>query len=129
MTKMYKAEIQGLGQNQFVPAGVWLTQEELDLVLERQYDDTKCGKVVNLGGKFFRPQDFRGVIETKKLPELLQDNGPLVDSDLLESLAKSGHLGEVVKNCPVGYKKFVDGLVESGKYLLSEGNEQVRRIG
>ena len=121
MVKMYKAEIQGLGKNPFVSAGVWLTRKELDSILERQYDDTVSDKVVNLGGRYFKPKDFRGVVEEKELAELARSGSPLFDSKLIESLAKMGYLGEIVKNCPTGYRRFVSELVESGRYKIESG--------
>ncbi len=126
--KMYKAEIQGLGQNEFVQAGVWLTEEELNEVVERQYDESKNDKIMRAGGRFFRPKDFRGVIEEKTLKELAESGSPLFDSKLIESLAKAGYLSEVKKVCPSGYRTFVDKLVESGKYRLDSG-EQRKEIG
>lgn len=124
MVKMYKAKIRGVGFNEFVEPGVWLTKDELDLVVERQYNEKLCSKVVNLGGKYFKPEDFECVIQEKTLRELLKSDSPLVDSALLESLAKAGYLGEVIENCPPGYRKFVNRLAESGQYKISSGEEE-----
>jgi len=123
MTQMVKAKIKGLGQNEFVEPGVWLTEEELDIVLERQFDDNYCDKIVHLGGKYFKPRDFDGVIGEMSLSELAKTGSPLFDSKLIESLAKSGHLKEIADNCPPGYRTYVAKLVESGRYKL-EGGEQ-----
>lgn len=124
MIRMYKADIKGLGQNEFVPAGVWLTKKELDIVLERQYDDKKRNRVVHLGGRYFKPEDFRGVIDEKELSDLAKSGSPLFDSRLIESLAEQGYLAEIDKNCPDGYRIFVNKLVRSGQYQLKEGNEK-----
>lgn len=124
MTKVYKVEIKGMGNNEFVPPGVWLTRDELDRLLEQQYDNDMCDRVVCLGGKYFRPRDFRNVIEVKELAEVLESDSPLVDSEFIESLAVNGYLEEVVDNCPVGYKNFVQKLVESGKYQLGTGDKR-----
>ena len=128
MTKMFKAKIQGLKNSDFVESGVWLTEEELELVLQRQYDDNKCDKIVHLGGTYFKPQDFRGVMDEKSLRELAQTDSPLFNSRLIESLAKSGHLGELVEIAPRGYNKLISNLVNSGKYQISSGG-QVNKDG
>ena len=92
---MYKAKIKGIGFNEFGESGVWLTKEELDLIVERQYDEKLHNKVVNVGGKFFKPEDFDGVLQEKTLKELIESGSPLVDSALLEFLAKLGYLEEL----------------------------------
>ncbi len=124
MTKMYKAKIKGIGFNEFVESGVWLTKEELDLVVERQYDEKLHNKIVNLGGKFFKPEDFDGVLQEKTLKELIKSGSPLVDSALLESLAKSGYLGELSQIDCGGYNGFVKKLVDSGQYKLEKGKKE-----
>lgn len=121
--RMYKARIRGM-TNEYVEPGVWLTKEELDLVIERQYDEKLHNKVVNLGGKFFKPDDFEGVIRERELSELIEMSSPLVDKALLESLAKSGHLAELVKLDCRGYNKFVRQLAESGQYKIESGEKE-----
>ena len=121
--KMYKARVKGM-TNQYVEPGVWLTKKELDLVIERQYDEKLHNKVVNLGGKYFKPDDFEGVIGERILAELMEIGSPLVDSALLESLAKSGYLSELVKIDCRGYNRFVKQLAESGQYELESGRKE-----
>ena len=124
MVKMFKIRIKGLKNNAFVEPGVWVTEKELNLLMDRQYDEKMFDKVINLGGRFFKPRDFEGVIEEKTLSELCKDGSPLFDGKSIESLAKAGYLGEIVENCPLGYRQLVDKLVASGQYQLESGEEE-----
>ena len=124
MVKMFKVKIKGLGKNIFGDAGVWLTEKELGILIDRQYDEKMSNKVVNMGGKFFRPDDFCGVLEESILDRVIESGSPLVDSSLLESLAKAGYLEELSKIDCRGYNRFVQKLVASGQYALESGEDK-----
>ena len=119
----------GMGVNQFGrPEGVWITEEQVNELVRRQYDPDRCDKPMRLGGKWVIPKNFLGEdlqAGKRELVELVESSATFCKSDI-EGLAEAGYLGELKKIDCRGYKRFVDELADSGQYKLESGENDNR---
>lgn len=125
--KLTRVLFKGWGVNQSErPEGVWITEEQLNELVRRQYDPDRCDKPMRLGGKWVYPKNFLGEDKEagkRELKDLTESSSTFCSDDII-GLAEAGYLGELSQiNCG-GYNGFVKKLVESGQYKLGSGREE-----
>lgn len=124
--KLTRALFKGWGVNQFgCPEGIWVTEEQVNELVRRQYDPDRADKPMRMGGKWVIPKNFLGEDSQAGKRELkeLMESSTTFGSDDIRGLAEAGYLDEIQKNLAGGWSKFVGELVASGKYQLPSGEQ------
>lgn len=125
--KLTKILFKGWGVNQFDrPNGIWVTDEQINELVRRQYDPDRCDKPMRLGGKWVYPKNFIGEDRDARKTELedLVNDSSTFNSDNILGLAEAGYLQELLEIDCGGYSNFVNKLAESGQYKLEGGSKK-----
>ncbi len=129
--KLTRILFKGMGKNQFGrPEGIWITEEQVNELVRRQYDPDRADKPMRMGGKWIIPKNFLGEdleCGKRELRDLMESSTTFDTSDM-EGLAEAGYLEEMKKVCPPSWQRFVNKLEMSGKYRLESGNSSEEKL-